>query len=175
MTPHVFYVIVNFSDRAHMMAKNHNELMRIGKLAKMTGITPRTLRFYEEIDLVHPTEHSSKGNRLYSQDCVDKILTINNLKEYGLKLSEIEVIFHAKDKAASKKEAVGKIKNILEEQEKALNFKIAFLNKMKQELHSTLMVLGGCPTCRFEPLERYCQECIFYEGEIPTTFKALVS
>ena len=152
-----------------------NHLMRIGKLAKMTGVTPRALRFYEEIGLINPTEHSSKGNRLYSQDCVDKVMTINNLKEYGLKLSEIEGIFRAKDKAASKKDAVGKIKAILAEQEKALTFKIAFLNKMKEEFHSTLQVLDGCPTCRFEPLERYCQECIFYEGEIPTTFKALVS
>lgn len=158
------------------MAKDtNNHLMRIGKLAKLTGVTPRTLRFYEEIGLIDPTEHSSKGNRLYSQDCIDKIHTINNLKEYGLRLSEIEEIFRAKDKAASKKDAVGKIKSILAEQEKAVNFKIAFLNKMKDELHSTLQVLDGCPTCRFEPLERYCQECIFYEGQIPTTFKALVS
>lgn len=158
-----------------MKINHHNHLMRIGKLAKMTGITPRTLRFYEEIGLINPTEHSHRGNRLYSTDCVDKILTINNLKEYGLRLSEIEEIFHAKDKALTKKDAVAKIRGILTEQEKALNFKIAFLNKMKQELHTTLQVLDGCPTCRFEPLEKYCQECIFYEGEIPTTFKALVS
>jgi DNA-binding transcriptional MerR regulator len=158
------------------MATNHNNhLMRIGKLARMTGITTRTLRFYEEIGLITPTEHSIKGNRLYSRECIDKVVTINNLKEYGLKLSEIEEIFRAKDKAPSKKDAVGKIKTILTEQEKALNFKIAFLNRMKEELHSTLQVLEGCPTCRFEPLEKYCQECIFYEGEIPTTFKALVS
>jgi DNA-binding transcriptional MerR regulator len=157
-----------------MVAMNNN-LMRIGKLAKMTGITTRTIRFYEELGLISPTGHSIRGNRLYSHECVDKILTINNLKEYGLKLSEIEQIFCAKDNASNKKDAVDKIKTILTEQEKALNFKIAFLNKMKVELHSTLQVLEGCPTCRFEPLERYCQECIFYEGEIPTTFKALVS
>lgn len=158
------------------MTSNHDDhMMRIGKLAKITGVTPRTLRFYEEIGLITPTEHTIRGNRLYSQGCVDKIVTINNLKEYGLKLSEIEAIFGAKDKAASKKDAVGTIKSILEEQAKALNFKIAFLTKMKEELHSTLQVLEGCPTCRFEPLEKYCQECIFYEGEIPTTFKALVS
>jgi DNA-binding transcriptional MerR regulator len=158
------------------MTANHDDhMMRIGKLAKITGVTPRTLRFYEEIGLITPTEHTIRGNRLYSQECVDKIVTINNLKEYGLKLSEIEAIFCAKDKAASKKDAVGTIKSILEEQAKALNFKIAFLTKMKEELHSTLQVLEGCPTCRFEPLEKYCQECIFYEGEIPTTFKALVS
>jgi MerR family Zn(II)-responsive transcriptional regulator of zntA len=158
------------------MATNGNgQLMRIGKLAKKTGITTRTLRFYEEIGLISPTEHSHRGNRLYAQDCVDKIITINNLKEYGLKLSEIEVIFRAKDKAASKKDAVNTIKDILAEQEKALNFKIAFLTKMKEEMHNTMRVLDGCPTCRFEPLESYCQECIFYEGEIPITFKALVS
>ncbi len=158
------------------MAKNgNNQMMRIGRLAKMTGVTPRTLRFYEELGLINPTSHSSRGNRLYSHECIDKIQTINNLKEYGLKLSEIEEIFHIKDGAASKKEAVDQIKTILAEQEKTLSFKIAFLTKMKEELHSTLEVLQGCPTCRFEPLERYCQECIFYEGEIPTTFKALVS
>ncbi len=158
-----------------MASDIHGQLMRIGKLAKMTGVTPRALRFYEEIGLISPTEHSSKGNRLYSLECVDKVLTINNLKEYGLKLSEIEEIFHAKDKALSKKDAVGRIRAILAEQEKTISFKIAFLTRMKEELHSTLQVLEGCPTCRFEPLERYCQECIFYEGEIPTTFKALVS
>jgi DNA-binding transcriptional MerR regulator len=157
------------------MLKNHDGLMRIGKLAKITGVTPRTIRFYEEIGLITPTGHSTKGNRLYSSDCIDKVLTINNLKEYGLKLSEIEEIFRAKEGAPTKKEAVGKIKTILTEQEKTLGFRIAFLNKMKGELHDTLQVLEGCPTCRFEPLEKYCQECIFYEGQIPTTFKALVS
>lgn len=58
----------------------------------MTGITKRTLHYYDEIHLLKPGSYSNKGYRLYNQEDVQKLRMILLLKELDLSLKEIAVI-----------------------------------------------------------------------------------
>lgn len=51
--------------------------MRIGELARRTGVTTRALRYYEEQDLL-AAERSGSGQRHYAEDAVDQVHLIRH-------------------------------------------------------------------------------------------------
>ncbi|WP_067895419.1 MerR family transcriptional regulator [Nocardia vaccinii] len=57
--------------------------MRIGELARRTGVTPRALRYYEEQNLL-TAERSDSGQRHYPETAVDRIRLIQELYTAGL-------------------------------------------------------------------------------------------
>lgn len=63
---------------------------RIEQVAARTGLTKRTLRYYEEIGLLAPPGRTEGGYRLYSEDDVQRLLRIKRLRDLmGFSLSEI--------------------------------------------------------------------------------------
>jgi DNA-binding transcriptional MerR regulator len=62
---------------------------RIGELARMTGVSPRTLRFYDEAGLLPPSGRSEAGYRLYGAADVRRLLRIVGLRHLGFGLEEI--------------------------------------------------------------------------------------
>ena len=69
-----------------------NELMHIGKLAKLTGITPRTIRYYEEISLMDLPKRSKSGTRIYDSEDYRRLKFILRLKDLGITLKEMQEI-----------------------------------------------------------------------------------
>ena len=61
----------------------------VGDLAKLTGITVRTLHHYDEIGLCCPSERSQAGYRLYSDADVHRLQEVLLLRELGLPLEDI--------------------------------------------------------------------------------------
>ena len=69
----------------------------INKLAKLAGISTRTLRWYDECGLLKPHRTSSNGYRIYAQAEIDRLQQIMFYRELGVELSEIGRILAAKD------------------------------------------------------------------------------
>lgn len=67
----------------------------VSQLAKLSGISGRTLRYYDEIGLLNPERISSNGYRIYGQNEVDLLQQILYYRELALSLEEIKVIVHA--------------------------------------------------------------------------------
>jgi DNA-binding transcriptional MerR regulator len=65
---------------------------KVGDLAKLTGLTVRTLRFYDQIGLFSPSGHSDSGHRLYNQADIRRLQQILSLKDLGLSLEEIQTV-----------------------------------------------------------------------------------
>jgi MerR family copper efflux transcriptional regulator len=65
------------------------ELMQIGQVAERTGLSLRTIRFYEEEGLVVPTARTDGGFRLYSADDVARLEVIKRMKPVGFALEEM--------------------------------------------------------------------------------------
>lgn len=61
----------------------------VGELAKLTGVTVRTLHHYDEIGLLRPSGRSAAGYRLYGDDDVLRLRQIVVLRELGLPLDRI--------------------------------------------------------------------------------------
>ncbi len=70
-----------------------NETLRIGDVADMFGITPKTLRHYEKLELVVP-EREENGYRLYSAENVLRITHIRSLQTLGLTLRQIKAVLN---------------------------------------------------------------------------------
>jgi DNA-binding transcriptional MerR regulator len=66
------------------------ELMQIGQVADRTGLSLRTIRFYEENGLVIPTARSEGGFRLYSEHDVSRLEVIKRMKPLGFTLEEMQ-------------------------------------------------------------------------------------
>jgi DNA-binding transcriptional MerR regulator len=65
-------------------------LLQIGQVAERTGLSLRTIRFYEENGLVVPTARSEGGFRLYSDDDVARLEVIKRMKPLGFTLEEMQ-------------------------------------------------------------------------------------
>ena len=70
--------------------------LRIGEVAERTGVTERTLRFYEEKGLLKPPTRMEGGFRLYSDDDVRLVERIKDLQKLlGFSLAEIKEMVEA--------------------------------------------------------------------------------
>ena len=74
-----------------------NHGMRIGELAHLAGINPRTLRYYERIGLLAPSARTEAGYRLYSDTDADRLAFIRRAQTLGLSLTEIADIIALRD------------------------------------------------------------------------------
>src|SRR6266550_3001620 len=62
---------------------------RVGELAAATGLTVRTLHYYEEIGLLVASDRSDAGHRRYADADVERLYRICLLRRLGLPLGEI--------------------------------------------------------------------------------------
>jgi DNA-binding transcriptional MerR regulator len=70
--------------------------LQIGEVAERTGVTQRTLRFYEEKGLLKPPSRMDGGFRLYSEEDVKRVQKIRRLQELlGTSLAEIKEMVDA--------------------------------------------------------------------------------
>ena len=73
-------------------------VLRIGEVAKLTGLTTRTLRYWEELGLIRPSSYREKGERLYSQTDMARVTRIRDLQELlGFSLAEVRVVLDTED------------------------------------------------------------------------------
>jgi DNA-binding transcriptional MerR regulator len=72
--------------------------LQIGEVADRTGVTQRTLRFYEERGLLKAPSRMEGGFRLYSEEDVDRVEQIKRLQNLlGLTLAEIKDMVEAEE------------------------------------------------------------------------------
>ena len=64
----------------------------ISQVAELTGISTRTLQYYDEIGLLKPSELTESGYRLYDDEALQKLQQILFFKELGFQLKEIKEI-----------------------------------------------------------------------------------
>ena len=69
----------------------------IGELAKLAGISTRTLRHYDAIDLLKPAYVEENGYRVYSEDEVKMLQQIMFCREFGITLEELHAIVNSSE------------------------------------------------------------------------------
>jgi len=77
--------------------------LRIGDVARLTGTTPRTVRYYEEIGLLPESAQREPGaHRLYTDADVDRMRELVHLRDLlGLSLDELRELVAAEDARAA--------------------------------------------------------------------------
>ena len=68
------------------------QLLKIGELAKQTGVTVGTLRYYESLGLLEPALRNSSGYRYYTADAARQVQFIKKAQRLNFSLQEIQQI-----------------------------------------------------------------------------------
>jgi DNA-binding transcriptional MerR regulator len=80
------------------LAEPGEAYLQIGEVAERTGVTQRTLRFYEEKGLLKPPTRMEGGFRLYSEEDVQRVERIKRLQTLlGFTLAEIKEMVEAEE------------------------------------------------------------------------------
>jgi DNA-binding transcriptional MerR regulator len=113
-------------------------LMKVGELARSTGLTVRALHHYDEIGLLKPSGRSESGYRLYDEGDVARLHGIQALRQMGLSLAEIGVLYEGRGAAPQA---------IVEQQLRAIDAEIARARELRArlELIRDTLAEGGTP------------------------------
>ncbi len=114
--------------------------LTIGQVAKQTGISIDSIRFYEREKLISSPPRRLSGYRQYSEDTVKDLLFIRHAKEMGFTLREISDLLSLRSNpcgtaAEVKQKTLAKINDI--------NNKICMMQLIKNELMQLTMTCTG--------------------------------
>jgi DNA-binding transcriptional MerR regulator len=133
------------------MSATAERTLRIGELAELTGTTPRTIRYYEEIGLLGGGAERTQGkHRFYTQTDVDRVREIIRLRDLlGLSLEQLSQLLEAESARAHLRreyhqtEAPDERKRILEQllehigtQLELVRGRVGELNDLAEELEA---------------------------------------
>lgn len=127
-------------------------LYTIEQIATRTGLTKRTLRYYEEVGLLPPTGRTEGNYRLYSEDDIQRLERIKELRDLlGFSLADIRALLEAEDErgqikvayrqeteAAAKVAQLGRSDELLYRQLHLIEQKLAGLEQMRASLLAKL-------------------------------------
>lgn len=113
--------------------------MRIGELAEIAGVTPRTIRYYENLGLLRPNEREGKGFRYYSQTELAKLQKIDCLKSLGLSLEEITAVIDLYFEDSTGIRGKQKVLEILHVHLQETDEKMAALEQFRAELAANIL------------------------------------
>lgn len=136
--------------------------MQIGDLAAKVGVTPRTIRYYEELGIVEPKERTGGGFRLYSESQLRRLQIVQSLKELGFGLDRIREFFNLKNGAESGGGVARALVEHLVEQERHIDDRISQYTLMKERNKKAIEILNGCLCCTVKACERDCHHCEVY-------------
>jgi len=109
-------------------------LFTIEQVAARTGLTKRTLRYYEEVGLLPPTGRTEGNYRRYSEEDIQRLERIKNLRDLmGFSLADIRELLEADDER-------GQIK-VAYQHETESAAKIAQLDRADELIHNQLHLI----------------------------------
>ena len=74
-------------------------LIRVGEVAERLEVSPRTVKYYEELGLVEPGDRSTGGFRLYGSREIERLERILKMKSIGYSLAAIRELLAVRDTA----------------------------------------------------------------------------
>lgn len=111
----------------------------IGTLARATGVTPDTLRWYERQGLLPPPRRRPSGYREYDQAAVRRVRFVRGAKELGFTLEEIAQLLRLQD---DREHGVDGIRRQAQARLDELDARIARMAAMRDELAA---LVAACP------------------------------
>ena len=101
-------------------------------VSDITGISIRTLRYYDEIGLLKPTQLTETGYRLYDNEALARLQEIMFFKELEIPLSDIKIILENPN--YNRKQALLNQKSLLEQKRNHINRTIELIENVIDEV-----------------------------------------
>jgi DNA-binding transcriptional MerR regulator len=106
----------------------------IGVLARMAGVSTRTVRYYEEIGLLATARRFAGGRRVFGEDALQRLKFIGRLKGLGFSLEEIKHLNEVFALHRSTAEMLAVLDKQLAAHLQSLAARMADLTRLRQEL-----------------------------------------
>jgi MerR family copper efflux transcriptional regulator len=105
--------------------------MTVSDVAKRTGISPDTVRYYEELGLLPPSPRSHSNYRLFGEETLERIRFIKSAQSLGLRLSDIGELLKIQDDGGC---PCGHTKTLLDQRLEQVNREIQVLLALREDL-----------------------------------------
>ena len=116
------------------MARATEGTYAIGEISRLVDLSQRTIRYYEEIGLLHSVRRIENGKRVYTDHDVRRLKFINRLKVLGLSLAEMVELEKIYRKQRNNREILPKLLDILDERAAQIDERVAQLVALKKEI-----------------------------------------
>lgn len=110
---------------------DHDSVLSIGDLAEAAGVSPPTIRYYEEIKLIPPARRSAAGHRHYTREDVDRLTFIRRCRDFGFGIDQIRLLSSL---ALSPDRDCVEVRDIAAEHLAAVRSKVAELRSLERQL-----------------------------------------
>jgi DNA-binding transcriptional MerR regulator len=118
-----------------------------GDLARATGCTLRTVRFYEEQGLLRPSVVSEGGHRRYTRGELERLQLITDLRELGLSIPEIRSALELRAGCESGGQLAERFQQILLDHIRQAEERLVRLRRVKRELEAALGAVQARLSC----------------------------
>ena len=105
--------------------------MKIGQLAKVSGCSIQTIRYYEKEGLLNPPSRSEGNFRLYDEKALKELEFVKHCRSLDIPLSEIKTLLELKNRP---EESCSSINDLIANQLDSVNQRIRELRALKSEL-----------------------------------------
>ena len=114
--------------------------MRIGKAAKSSGLTVKTVRYYADINIISPQKNSITGYRDFSGEDIAKLQFVGRARKFNFSIQECrELLSLYEDKARPSKN----VKEMAIEKISEINAKLKELESLKNQLNKLANACQG--------------------------------
>jgi len=150
-------------------------LLKIGEFARRAGVSLRTLRYYEELDLLRPTARTRGRFRCYREADLDRLHLIQSFQQLGLRLDRIAELLALPDPEHDRRGFLTKVRAALLEQEALVQQEIGRLQAEAEHLATARSKLGECEHCERVPTREnnHCEPCGLTGLPLPESLRAL--
>jgi DNA-binding transcriptional MerR regulator len=116
------------------MASSGLNYLKIGELAHLVEMSPRTIRYYEEIGLLNSIKRIEGGKRIFTDKDVQRLKFIKRLKHLGLTLSEMTELEDIYQIHRTNKKVLPRLLELLDSHVKKIDDRTNNLIKLKTEI-----------------------------------------
>ena len=109
-------------------------LRAIGEVCEITGLSARTVRYYEELELLPGVRRRAGGRRVYGADEIERLRFIQRLKALGLALTEIKELNAVYAIGGSTRALLERLADLLDRHLMELDDRIDELVKLRSEI-----------------------------------------
>jgi DNA-binding transcriptional MerR regulator len=106
----------------------------VSELCEATGLSPRTVRYYEELGLLPDVRRRAGGRRVYGEPELSRLRFIGRLKALGLSLAEIRDLNAVYAIGGSTRAMLGRLDEVLAHRLRELDGRIAELSSLRDEI-----------------------------------------
>jgi DNA-binding transcriptional MerR regulator len=132
--------------------------MKIGELARLSGVTTKTLRYYESIGVLPEPGRTASGYRDYDESFVDRLTFIRSAQRLGVSLDEVRQILAFRERSEA---PCAYVRGVLESQLEGIGQRIRELVVLQEQLTEIVSEADRLPapdeecTCRLIEHDRH--------------------